>query len=87
MDKNYGPQYTGFCKKCTRLAHVMSQQGVRTDLGKLNQVASWTQGEDDDRSFIGRVSYYERFVADVVDTAAPLHRLLKKPIRQTDKCD
>ncbi|XP_076847994.1 uncharacterized protein LOC143493459 [Brachyhypopomus gauderio] len=60
------------------LGHVISQQGVSTEPGKVEAVSKWRRPTNvsELRSFLGFASYYRRFVEGFAKWAAPLHRLV-----------
>jgi hypothetical protein len=60
------------------LGHIISAEGVSTDPGKVEAVASWQPPTTilELRSFLGFASYYRRFVEGFAKLAAPLHRLV-----------
>jgi len=63
------------------LGHVVSGEGVATDLGKIEV--------REVRSFLGLASYYRRFVQTFAKIAAPLHSLTmkNKMFYWTPECD
>ncbi|XP_077947563.1 uncharacterized protein LOC144388873 isoform X3 [Gasterosteus aculeatus] len=64
------------------LGHVITEDGVATDPGKLSAVANWPRPTNatELRSFLGFCSYYRRFVEGFAKIAAPLHRLVANMI-------
>lgn len=60
------------------LGHVISSQGVSTDLKTIKAVADWRHPThiSELRSFLGFASYYRRFVEGFAKLAAALHRLV-----------
>ena len=61
------------------LGHVVSEQGVSTDPGKIIAVTEWPQPTivTEVRSFLGFVSYYRRFIPNFSKVAKPLNQLLQ----------
>lgn len=64
------------------LGHVITEDGVATDPGKLSAVENWPRPTNatELRSFLGFCSYYRRFVEGFAKIAAPLHRLVANMI-------
>ena len=61
------------------MGHVVSEQGVSTDPGKIKAVTEWPQPTTvtEVRSFLGFVSYYRRFIPNVSKVAKPVNQLLQ----------
>jgi hypothetical protein len=62
------------------LGHVISQNGVATDPGKVSIIKSWPspRSAKEIRSFLGLAGYYRKFVANFGILSRPLTNLLKK---------
>jgi hypothetical protein len=62
------------------LGHVISQNGVATDPGKVSVIKSWPspRSAKEIRSFLGLAGYYRKFVANFGILSRPLTNLLKK---------
>jgi hypothetical protein len=66
--------------KIPYLGHVISQQGVASDTGKISVVAAWPTPNNvkELRSFLGLAEYYKKFVKNFGVISRPLSSLLKK---------
>ena len=62
------------------LGHVVSKDGIATDPEKICQVQEWPIPKDvgEVRSFMGLAVYYQKYVKDYSEVAAPLHQLTGK---------
>uniref|UniRef100_A0A8R7PAR9 Reverse transcriptase domain-containing protein n=1 Tax=Triticum urartu TaxID=4572 RepID=A0A8R7PAR9_TRIUA len=62
------------------LGHVISEQGVSTDPGKIKDVLDWLEPDNATklRGFLGLTGYYRRFVKDYGKNCRPLHDMLRK---------
>ena len=62
------------------LGHIISTQGMAPDPTKVSTVAWWpvSYNGKDVQAFLGMTGYYECFVCNHADLAAPLSDLLKK---------
>lgn len=62
------------------LGHIISQNGVATDPGKVEKIVSWPipKNVTDLRKFLGMTGYYRRFIQGYVLICRPLHDMLKK---------
>ncbi|KAG8474753.1 hypothetical protein CXB51_031717 [Gossypium anomalum] len=62
------------------LGHVVTTEGIRVDLKKIKAVVKWKQLKNmlELWSFLGLVSYYQRFVEGFSLIASPLMKLLCK---------
>jgi hypothetical protein len=56
------------------LGHIVSAQGVKTDLKKTEKVAKWPipRTVQEVKSFLGFCGYYRRFIKNFADMAKPL---------------
>ena len=75
------PAKCSFCKtQVSYLGHIVSRQGVATDVDKTSKVSSWptptTMSEV--QKFLGLASYYRRFVKNYATIASPLHKLTER---------
>ena len=64
------------------LGHVISAEGVKTDPEKVKAVQQWPVPSKvtDVRSFLGSASYYQRFIKNFEEIAAPLHPLTAREV-------
>ena len=74
-----------FWPSVTFLGHVVSEQGVDTDPGKITALTQRPRPNciEDVRSFLGLAAYYRDHVQNYADIAAPLHALMKKGVSWT----
>ena len=77
-------------KEVSFLGHIVSAEGIRVDLAKIEVVVNWKppRSVTEVRSFLGLAGYYRRFVKGFSIIASPLTRLLRKGVKfeWTDKC-
>ena len=77
-------------KEVSFLGHIVSAEGIRVDLIKIEVVVNWKspQSVTEVRSFLGLASYYLRFVQGFSVRASSLTRLLQKGVKfeLDDKC-
>ena len=80
-----------FQRQVHYLGHVISEQGVTTDPGKISAVKDWPTPTEKThvRAFLGLCSYYRRFVKGFSDIAKPLHRLTeeKRAFSWDEECE
>jgi hypothetical protein len=62
------------------LGHIISGQGVVTDLAKIEAINYWPvpKSVTQLRSFLGLIGYYRRFIQNYGSICRPLHDLLRK---------
>lgn len=67
-----------FKQEVSYLGHIISDQGVATDLSKIELMAKWQipTTTSELRSFLGIASYYWRFEEGFAKLAAPFHKLV-----------
>lgn len=65
-------------RKLRYLGHLVSEDGVAPDPGKLSAIRDWPRPSDarDVRKFLGLAGYYRRFVPQFAKVAQPLHLLV-----------
>ena len=66
-----------FSREVKYLGHIISQDGVKTDPAKVQDVVNRhpPQTVKQVKSFMGLINYYGRFIKDLTKIAAPLHKL------------
>ena len=76
--------------KISFLGHVLSENGIEVDPGKVEDVLNWAQPQNvkEVRGFLGLAGYYRRFIENFSKISKPLTELLKKdvPFKWTDPC-
>ena len=80
-----------FClKEVSFLGHIVSAEGIRVDLVKIEVVVNWKPPRNvtEVRSFLGLAGYYRRFVQGFSIVASSGIRLLRKGVKfeWDDKC-
>ena len=67
-------------KKVPFLCHVLSEDGISVDPGKVQEVMDWKAPTSvhEVQSFLGLVGYYRRFIPDFSKIVKPMTRLLQK---------
>ena len=77
--------------KISFLRHVLSENGIEVDPGKVEDVLNWAQPQNvkEVRGFLGLAGYYRRFIENFSKISKPLTELLKKgvPFKWTDPCE
>ena len=77
-------------KEVSFLGHIVSAEGIRVDLVKIEAVVNWKppRSVTEVRSFLGLAGYYGRFVKGFSVIASPLTKLLRKGVlfEWSDKC-
>ena len=65
-----------FQRKVNYLGHIVSEEGISPDPGKVAAVKSWPKPTTATavKSFLGLCSYYRRFINSFADIAHPLHQ-------------
>ncbi|XP_060202948.1 uncharacterized protein LOC132631389, partial [Lycium barbarum] len=73
------------------LGHVISGEGVKVDLQKINAVKNWPRptSASDIRSFLGLAGYYRSFVEGFSSISSPLTKLTQKKVKfqWSDACE
>ena len=77
-----------FQRSVSHLGHIVSDQGVSVDPGKVERIKNWQVPRNSEqlRSFLGLASYYRRYVKGFSRVAAPLHELTAKTLPKAGKC-
>ncbi|KAJ8408026.1 hypothetical protein AAFF_G00262540 [Aldrovandia affinis] len=76
-----------FQKEVLYLGHIVSQQGVATDLEKTAAVQAWPVPSTNSqvRSFLGFAGYYRRFIPRFSKVTSPLNALLQGNARSSNQ--
>ncbi|RVX22738.1 Retrovirus-related Pol polyprotein from transposon 17.6 [Vitis vinifera] len=73
------------------LGHVVSNDGISVDPGKVDAVANWRRPSTvtEIRSFLGLAGYYKRFIEGFSKIALPLTKLTQKGVKfeWSDDCE
>nr|CAN80324.1 hypothetical protein VITISV_015014 [Vitis vinifera] len=73
------------------LGHVVSNDGISVDPGKVDAVANWRRPSTvtEIRSFLGLAGYYRRFIEGFYKIALPLTKLTQKGVKfeWSDDCE
>lgn len=66
-----------FKKAVSYLGHIVSEQGVAVDPGKVDKIKSWPTPTTsrEVQQFLGLANYYRRFIRGFAQIAKPLHKL------------
>ncbi|VDI53522.1 Hypothetical predicted protein [Mytilus galloprovincialis] len=79
-----------FQKQVRFLGHIVSEEGISTDLEKTKAIDDWPvpKSAKQVRSFLGLCSYYRRFVKGFAAIARPMHKICEKNSRfaWNDEC-
>ena len=77
-------------KEVLFLGHIVSAEGIRVDLAKIEAIVSWKPPRNVTkvRSFLGLAEYYRQFVKGFSIIASTLTKLLRKGVKFVwdDKC-
>ena len=67
-------------QKVSFLGHVVSEEGIRCDQGKVESVTDWPEPSNvtEVRSFLDLASYYQKFIKNFSWKARSLNKLTKK---------
>jgi hypothetical protein len=78
-------------EKISFLGHILTEEGVAVDPGKVETVSNWRQPTNvsEIRSFLGLAGYYQRFIEGFSKIARPMTELLKKEkkFNWTESCE
>ena len=71
-------KYEFFKSKIAYLGHIVSMEGIETDLKKTEAVKNWTTPKTvtDVRSFLGFTNHHQRFIRGYAKVARPLNALV-----------
>ena len=80
-----------FRREVVYLGHVVSADGVATDMSKIEAVRTWPipQNKKELQRFLGLCSYYRKFVPAFLVITSPSRRLTEKDatFRWSDECE
>ena len=76
-------KYEFWLDQISFLGHVVSNDGISIDPGKVEEVLSWKRPTTISkvRSFLGMAGYYRRFIESFSKIALPLTRLTHKNVQ------
>ena len=86
-----------FQERLEYLGHIVSSQGIETNLKKIMAIVNWPQPKNvtQVRSFLGFCNYYRKFLKGYAQIAKPLYQLIAgnnakrktEEIEWTDHCE
>ena len=78
-----------FRREVKYLGHMVSEQGISPDPGKVEAVKSWPRPTTptEVKSFVGLCSYYRQFVPSFADVAQPLYQCAITPFQWTPEAE
>ena len=80
-----------FRKAVSYLGHIVSEQGVAVDPGKVEKIKLWPlpTSAREVQQFLGLANYYRRYIKGYAEIAKPLHKLTERntPFKWTLVCE
>ena len=70
-------------KQIHYLGHIISKDGIPVDFGKIEAIREWSAPKNltEDRSFVGLVGYYMRFIEGFSKFAHPITSFQRKGVK------